>query len=413
MARYDIAVVGAGLAGLAAAALLASSRRRVIVLERDERPGGLMSLQSFQGLRFSPGPGASYGYEREGELFRLAVALNQPVPPSPGPSLLQVALPEHRITISSEPGETLDELRREFPREIDRAARLYHDARELRERSATGGLSSFLVKRRNAGPFLDRYRFSREMRAFLSVQALYFFGQSAETLSLSDLLLMTSGSPPLLKDGAQGVADRLRDAVIAAGGDCRFSDPWPELSLRKGRIASLRSGDDPIDARSILLNVPVEAGEDSLFLAVRRKAIPVGMAPTVLYLKDYERPRDIVAVTYEIRRSASVPDDEVVPVTASFLAGGATHDGQRDRLIERVRSLMPFVDDFVTHAEGREQGVRQVPLPATLAAALATARHDAMLVRPRISSNIAVLPDSGASLTRAVRAGRIAARTFS
>ena len=410
MARYDVAVLGAGVAGLAAAALIAMSKRKVIVFDREERPGGLMASQEVQGMCFAPGPGATYGFERGGSLFLLSVALGMPVAPSPGPSAFQVVLPGRRITVSSEMSETLEELRREFPREIDRAARMYREARSLRERSATSGTASFLVRRRSAARFLGAYGFSRELMSFLSVQARYFFGQPAETLRLADLLLMVGGAPPLLKDGAQGVADRLREVLVAAGGVGAFDAPWPELSLQKGRIASLRCGDGTVDARTVLLNLPDASAADALFLSVRRQALPVGMKPTVLALADYERPQDIVAVTIDALQKGSGSPEEVVPLTASFLPGGVHHDPQRDRLIDRVRTLMPFVDEFVTASHERDCAVRQVPLPFELSASLTAAGADALLYRPKTASNVYVLPDSTSSLTRAAYAGQRAAR---
>jgi phytoene dehydrogenase-like protein len=53
--RYDAAIIGAGAEGLAAAALLAASGARTIVLERSERAGGRATTREFHpGFRASP-----------------------------------------------------------------------------------------------------------------------------------------------------------------------------------------------------------------------------------------------------------------------------------------------------------------------------------------------------------------------
>ncbi|HHH13060.1 MAG TPA: FAD-dependent oxidoreductase, partial [Thiolapillus brandeum] len=40
--RYDVVVIGAGIGGLTAAALLARCGRSVLVIERHDRPGGYL-----------------------------------------------------------------------------------------------------------------------------------------------------------------------------------------------------------------------------------------------------------------------------------------------------------------------------------------------------------------------------------
>ncbi len=56
----DLAVVGGGLAGLAAAALVASAGKRVVVIERAEHPGGRARSLVEDGFVFNQGPHALY-----------------------------------------------------------------------------------------------------------------------------------------------------------------------------------------------------------------------------------------------------------------------------------------------------------------------------------------------------------------
>ena len=55
-AAWDVVVVGAGLAGLSCAALLADAGRRVLVLEAHDAPGGAAHGWERRGYRFESGP---------------------------------------------------------------------------------------------------------------------------------------------------------------------------------------------------------------------------------------------------------------------------------------------------------------------------------------------------------------------
>src|SRR5215207_4619764 len=58
--RFDVAVVGGGLAGLAAAATAARAGRRVVLFEQASVPGGRARTRTDDGFSFNIGPHALY-----------------------------------------------------------------------------------------------------------------------------------------------------------------------------------------------------------------------------------------------------------------------------------------------------------------------------------------------------------------
>src|SRR4051812_27120641 len=84
----DLIVVGGGLAGLTAAALVAREGRSVVMLERAARLGGRAATHVREGVHFNLGPHALY---RRGHAFRLLEELGVRVSgrvPDPGRGLL-------------------------------------------------------------------------------------------------------------------------------------------------------------------------------------------------------------------------------------------------------------------------------------------------------------------------------------
>src|SRR5215212_6010913 len=58
--RFDVAVVGGGLAGLAAAAMAARAGRTVVLFEQASVPGGRARTRTEDGFAFNIGPHALY-----------------------------------------------------------------------------------------------------------------------------------------------------------------------------------------------------------------------------------------------------------------------------------------------------------------------------------------------------------------
>ena len=68
MPKYDLAVVGAGLGGLAATALLSRKNKKAIVLEPGNAVGGALRTFEKGGFVFTTGPALSFGFERGGAI---------------------------------------------------------------------------------------------------------------------------------------------------------------------------------------------------------------------------------------------------------------------------------------------------------------------------------------------------------
>jgi phytoene dehydrogenase-like protein len=358
--KYELAVVGAGLGGLAAAALAARQGRKVIVLDPGDSAGGVLDVCREDGFVFSPGPHLSFGFERDGTIQKLGERLGIALSASLCSPCYQVALPDRRVTVYAEHSETLDELRREFAHEIDRIARFYRDLRTEVIKNTKSRISAFLLRRKTAVGFIRRYRFSREFKAFLDVQSFFFFRRRADDLSLSSLITLCDTAPFVIHDGFKKLVEQMVDAILKNKGEIRYRVPFSEITLGDGRGAVSSSSQGGADAEIVLLNTEQQKQSRMLFLGIRNDVVPTGMLNCVLCLADYSRMEDLFTL------SVSAQDDlTVAPKGMSTLVASCPSSSllTKNELMQQVGSMIPFLNDFVVLEREYDPAARAFVVP--------------------------------------------------
>ena len=289
VAKFDVVCIGAGMAGLAAAALLSKAGKSVCLMDPAESAGGCVAAQEIDGFRFSAGPTITYGFEPGGILQKLCYDLDLSASVTNAFPGYQVVIPDHRITVSGDARETLEELVREFPDEKHGLAKLYRDVQKLSERSSTSRLSRFILRQRTADAYLRTYGYCYDLMAYFEVQSRFFFGCSLQRLPLASFVLMLSHAPFYLPEGFTLLADQLLSIVQQQRGTWHNLEPFPELLLSDNRITGVRTGQATFEPRTVILNVPDKEAESILFIGIRDEVIPVGMRQNVLCLAEDER----------------------------------------------------------------------------------------------------------------------------
>ncbi|WP_322796517.1 NAD(P)/FAD-dependent oxidoreductase [Tepidiforma sp.] len=111
----DIAVIGSGFGGLAAAALSARARARVAVFERHTRPGGCAGDFALEGFWFPAGATVVTGLEQGGILRQLLDAIDVEVPSSPLDPSIVFHLPGRTVRYLADQAAWREEFAARFP----------------------------------------------------------------------------------------------------------------------------------------------------------------------------------------------------------------------------------------------------------------------------------------------------------
>jgi phytoene dehydrogenase-like protein len=404
--KFDVAVLGAGIAGLSVAALVSKAGKKVVLTDPGDRAGGCVAGVAQDGFRFTAGPNAVYGLEPGGILHALFASLDESSKEPIRAARYQVVLPDRRITITPGQQETLEELRREYPREIDRIAALYRDAGKLAQKTASSRISAYLNARRSAWKLLGRYRLSHELLTYLSVQSRYFFGQGLETLPLSSLVLLLSTAPAEFPAGYDHLAARIASRIDGQKGTILWNEPWPDLQSRGRRATGISTSQGTLEAKAVLINADGSGAEQVLFLGIREEVIPVSMEHTVLCLPDYQKPDDYFSLAVA-PRGMNAPES-MRALTVVFSVHSADFSTQ-DVLIERLLPVMPFLKDFVVTAAAQGVEARRYPMPDPIAPQMYSSDAAHLQPRRKTFKNVLMVPDASRFLFASARNAHLVA----
>ncbi len=408
---YDVVVVGASLASLAAGALLARRGFRVAVLGH----GSLAQTYGYEGMALQRE--LATVTVAEAPAFRRVVAELALVPAMrrrlrPLEPLYQVALPRHRIDVAGPTGRLLAELRREFP-EVQRPVEDFYAALDR----ANGALDQtfgadvvwppdgFFERREAAraaavqpfgrdgasGDVLAEFAANHPFRTFVDAQARFGGAMDPDRMTaLCRVRLHGVGTRAAwaAEGGADGLKRLFEEKILQHGGEVRPRDRVERIALRRGRVEGVVLSGldetlgcsfvvtclDPAEAQRLtgapasrayaqrLLGVRPRYYRYVLNVALPAEAVPVGMGARVFSVADPARPlaeENLLAV------EAPAPDaaGRVVLTVGALLPRAAVEEGGgylrrvRERVLRALGELVPFLDRHVTVVDSPHDGL--------------------------------------------------------
>jgi len=285
--QVDAVVVGAGIAGATAAALLAAAGRRVVVLERDAHAGGCAASFDDRGFAFAVGATVGMGLEEGGVLRRVYDRVGLvPRFASVDPAI-RVFVGERTVDLHADRTAWAAEVARAFPGEDAEKRRFWSEVAVLARGLAHASkrfpvlplqtLDDALDTARAAHPVLvpvalrlrstvaDRLRRHRVTdpvhRAFVDGQLVDAMQTTADDCAAPNGALALD----IYRHGAQyvpgglaSIADDLLASVVRRGGEVRFATRARRLLVdATGRIAGVATRAGEVRAPVVVSAVPL------------------------------------------------------------------------------------------------------------------------------------------------------------
>ena len=253
-ARYDVAVVGGGVAGLAAGALLAKAGRKTIVLEKGNQIGGRAYTYVDQGFVLNYGAHAMYR-PHTGILAQLLQRLDrQPIEaPYPDPRTSYFDLDGRWGTIGSRPQDILTTPLFPFGSKL-RFLQLMAALRLSKpERLGEQTLDAWLAQHTN----------DHLLRRFvLAIATLNSYTRPSSELSAQFMLrhfqrnLFADDYVGYLSGGWSTMYETFASVLREAGGELATGSKVERLELEGGRVAAAKTRDQRYNADTFVLTVP-------------------------------------------------------------------------------------------------------------------------------------------------------------
>lgn len=287
---WDLVVVGGGLAGLTAAALVARQGKSVLVLENSNHLGGRAITNVQAGVHFNLGPHALYCH---GHAFRLLRELEVPFQgEQPNPEGLFIQMEEKLYPLP----RTFWSLVTSSLLSLGQRLRLLRFLRNLGSWKTSDfdaqSLDSFLTKEVGPGSAKELLHTLFRLTTYAADHHLLSAGAALEQLRMSN-----AGGVWYLHEGWQTLIDGLRSVAQSHGAQLSTSAPVRHVYSRPDGVSLVLNDGTPIDAKAgILATDPdsalklLELPGDSPFTRWNARRIPIKAACLDMALTQTPKP---------------------------------------------------------------------------------------------------------------------------
>ncbi|MEO0457127.1 MAG: NAD(P)/FAD-dependent oxidoreductase [Cyanobacteria bacterium P01_A01_bin.114] len=287
MPSFDVIIIGSGLGGLTAGALLARYGRRVLVFESHSLPGGAAHAFQRQGFTFDSGPSFYCGLadpDSCNPLRQIFEVLDESIEAVPYDPLGHYHFPDRTFPVYSDSNqyrqalaEVSPQAAREFAQLEARMLQLYEPLRAIPTLAlrADWKLALTLLQRypqtmvsllprladlgRSMGDFVDQTVRDPWLRRLLDLECFLLSGMKAHETVAPEMAFMFGERANSVVDYPTGGSGAIVDALVRAlkrwGGELRLGSPVDQIWVERNQVkgVQLKNG-SRVDAPMVISN---------------------------------------------------------------------------------------------------------------------------------------------------------------
>jgi phytoene dehydrogenase-like protein len=382
---YDVAIIGAGVSGLTAAALLSKAGLRVLVLEKEPHPGGYLAGFQRKKFRFDTAIHWLNQYGPGGTITRLFSLLGDDFPRAAHQREIRRFIGKgYDYVLTDDPDALKRTWQAEFPEDSAGIERFFAAARRIaaafrdygyvfRSTETMGkleGIAGSLKMLRFAIPFIPFLRYSgparmeKGLRKYFSNAALRgVFASDTEMLScLIPIAWAYNGdfqSPPL--GGGQRIPEWLEHVIRAHYGTIGYRCTVSRVLTENGRVSGVAFSQRGV-AHEVKAHHIVAACDAQLLY---EKLLPADAVPQKM--KDQLRKAELYDSSVTLSIALDCDPTELgfgEPLVHLASAAGAPAGCTNDPATAEISILAPSVRDRSLAPAG--QGILTIYMPATM-----------------------------------------------
>lgn len=237
--KYDVIIIGSGLAGLVCGCYLAKNKLKVAIIEKHDRVGGYCS--SFKRKNFTFDVGIHYfgAFRKSGELGRLYSEFNldEYVKIKFLKNLDKVIMPNKSFLIKKNPKDTISEFKKKFPLERDKIDAFFDFIFNKNFLDLFGS-----IRKKNFRDILDSFFDDEELKSGFEI-LLGNLGlpgnkiSAVAAIALYKEFIFDGGY--VFNGGTQAFSDALRSSFKAHGGDLLLSNEVKKIVCEDSKVSGV------------------------------------------------------------------------------------------------------------------------------------------------------------------------------